>query len=313
MSLTWVSSSPHITKYNTVNTMMFDYIIALFPTIVLAVFIYGINYCLMILTSIISAVFFEILYEIFSKQKFMLNDLSSVVTGMLIALSLPPNVPAYIPILATGVAIILIKMCFGGNGSSFVSLVAVSRILVVVLLSTSFTNSFVAPTLVESNVSATPLITIIKSGADIPEFKYLIFGNFAGGIGETAIITLLVGGIYLCVRKVIDYKVPLIYLAIVAVIVLIFKGINYVIPYLASSGLILGAFFIATEFGSVPNSTTGEILYAVFLGIATCLIWRFGDSVNAVYYAILFGGIINCVASNYYKPRPIGLKKGDSL
>ena len=313
MSLTWVSSSPHITKYNTVNTIMIDYLIALFPTVILSMFIYGFVYILLILTSVASAVLFELLYELCYRKKFALQDCTSVVTGLIISLTLPPNVPAYVPIIVSMIAIVLIKMCFGGRGASFVSPVAVARILVVVLLSGTFASSFIAPTLTGTSMSSTPLITLIQNGGNIPEFRYLIFGNFAGALGETAIITLLIGGIYLCIRRVIDYKIPLFYLLTVIFMVLIFKGASKVIPYFASSGLVLGAFFIATEFGSIPNSTLGEIVYGLFLGVATCLIWWFGDSVNAVYYAILFGGILNAVLSNYYKPRPIGLRKGDSL
>ncbi len=309
MELIWVGSSPHVTKNHSTNTIVLDEIFALVPTMILGLVLFGISTMLNLIICIVSAILFDMISNLIYKQKFSLEDASSILTGLLIYFVLPPAAPVYMCIFATGVAVLLLKNCFGGFGAGFVCEIAIVRVLCSLIFGATFAASYLAPELSTAAVSSSPLIEIINNNGITPSFKDMFFGNFVGGFGETAIITLLIGGVYLCARRIIDYKVPLIYLATVALLVLIFKGVEEILPYLMSSGLVLGAFFIATDFSSCPNTLLGRIVYPIFLGAITFLIWNFGDAVNAVYYAIIIGGLVTCLISAYYKPRPYGKKR----
>lgn len=309
MALTWVSSSPHITKDHSVNTILIDYIFALFPTLLMSLFLFGFEYMLLVMITIFSSMLFEMVYDTIYRQKFAIRDASSIVTGLMIALCLPPGVPFYVPIFASVFAILFIKMIFGGFGSGVVSEVAIVRIFVAVLFADMFSSSFVTPEMGNTLGYSKPLIEMIMSSSILPSFKNMIIGNVAGGLGETTILTLIMGGIYLCIRRVIDYKVPLIYLTTVAVLVTIFKGPALTLPYMMSSGLVFVAFFVATDFGQCPDSFWGSVLYSVFLGGATMFIWTFGDYLNAPYYAVLFAGVISSIVTSYHTPKPYGMPR----
>lgn len=310
MALTYVTPSPHISQNHSTNTIILDYIFAVMPTFVLALFLFGAEIMLVVIAAVLSAVATELVFNFFYKKKFSITDASSILTGLLIGLVLPPAVPIFIPIVAALFATLVTKLLFGGYGNGIVSEVAITRIFIVVFFSQIFYASYTLPTISEIPGTTNTLIEILRTGGELPAFKDMLFGNVVGAIGETAIITIVIGGLYLIARRIVDYKIPLLYLGTVALLILIIKGPAMIVPYLMSSGLVFAAFFLASDFASCPDTLLGRIIYPILLGAITVLVWFVGDYHNAVYYALVFGGLFSTIFSNYHRPRAYGSRGG---
>ncbi len=305
-----VNTSPHITDRFSTRGIMTDVIIALIPATIAGVIFFGLYPLLMTILSIGTCVATEYLWNKARKKPCTLKDGSAVVTGLILALNLPPYVPFYIPILGGAFAISLVKMLFGGLGRNFANPAATARVMLLLSYSSVMTRFF-APNIgtlwfypaVDAVASATPLAGAIT----MPQLMAGLIGNTAGSFGETSAIALLVGGIYLIVRKVINWKIPF---------VVIFGSIGFSVLFglngveaignVLFGGMMIGAFFMATDYASSPNTETGKIIYALFIALITVLVRTFGAYPEGMSFAIVLANIIVPLLDKYLVPKSFG-------
>ena len=297
-----ISSSPHMHSPVTTQTIMRDVLIALAPALIGSVYFFGIRALMVTLVSAASCVFFEWAWCKLMKTDCKIYDLSAVVTGVLLAFVCPPTIPYWMIILGDLFAIILVKMLFGGIGKNFVNPALAGRAFMFswpVAMSTwvkvGFGNS--APLLGGADIvtAATPL-SFMHQG-QLPNVSVLdaFLGNVGGCIGETSALALLIGFVYLLVRKVLNPRIPLAYIGTVAVISFIFpmghNNLQWMAYQLFTGGLMLGAIFMATDYVTSPVTKLGQVVYGIGCGVLTILIRYFGGYNEGVSYAIL---IMNC-------------------
>ncbi len=325
----FVSVSPHITATPTTRTIMIDVCIALVPAIVCSVIFFGFYSLFLILLSVGAAILGEWLYNLIRKKPITIGDCSAVVTGILLALNLPVTVPFYVPIVGSLFAVMVVKMLFGGIGKNFANPAITGRIFLL-LAWTSFMTKFVPPIdmgnwgaecfkffsctftgggeAIQEIASATPLAGL-KAGGGEYNLLYMFLGYTGGTIGETSALALIIGGIYLVVKKIIDWKIPTIFIATVALFALIFGGYQDILPNLLGGGLMLGAIFMATDYATSPNTPIGVCIYAFGCGFMTVLIRYFGSYPEGVSFAILLMNILAPLLDKYIVPRPFGYAK----
>ena len=241
------------------------------------------------------------------KKKVSIGDFSAVVTGLLLALNLPPKAPWWIGVIGGVFAIIVVKMLFGGLGQNFMNPALGARCFLIISFTSIMTNFDC-----DAYTGATPLAAI-KAGEGTPELLDMIIGRTAGTIGETSMIALLIGAVFLLVMKVIDLRVPGSYILSFVVFILLFSGrgldINYILSQLAGGGLMLGAFFMATDYVTRPITKNGQYVYGIFLGIMTGIFRIFGPSAEGVSYAIILGNLLVPLIERFTKPTAFGKKK----
>lgn len=321
-----VSSSPHIRSNETIQRIMLDVIIALTPAVIGSVYFFGLNALKLILISVASAVFFEAIIQKLFNRPISINDLSAVITGILLAFNLPASAPWWLPVIGSAFAVIVVKQFFGGLGSNFMNPALAAR----AMLLTSWPTHMATFTGTRPDVvaTATPL-AIMKyglsgdatasatveavssateaAGAELPELMDMFLGNVGGAIGETSALLLLIGGLYLIVRQVIDWKIPVFYIG-ATMIVLVLLGVeSEFLPYhLLGGGLILGAFFMATDYASAPVTKTGRIVFAIGAGILTALIRVKGGYPEGVSYSILLMNVATPLIEKFTRPKVFG-------
>ena len=306
-----VSASPHFRSRQTSSGIMLDVIIALIPSLVAAYVIFGVRTLILSAVSVISCVAFEYVCRRIMKRHNTISDLSAVVTGLLIAFNVPATLPLWMVIIGDFFAIVIVKQFFGGIGQNFVNPALIGRI---VLMSSfpSKVGSFPEPLVSTMPLtSATPLASL-KTG-EMPEQSLLgmFFGLRGGCLGEVCIAALIIGFIYLLVRLVISWHIPVFYIGTVAVIMLLAgKGnFQYVLYELMAGGLVLGAVFMATDYTTSPISTRGKILYAVGCGLITALIRIFGNLPEGVSFSIIIMNILVPHIEHITTPKPFGTPK----
>ena len=306
-----VSASPHFRSRQTSSGIMLDVIIALIPSLVAAYIIFGVRTLILSAVSVISCVAFEYVCRRVMKRHNTISDLSAVVTGLLVAFNVPATLPVWMVIIGDFFAIVIAKQFFGGIGQNFVNPALIGRI---VLMSSFPSKMGSYPEPLVSTIpltSATPLASL-KSGA-MPEQSLLgmFLGLRGGALGEVCIAALIIGFIYLLVRRVISWHIPVFYIGTVAVIMLIAgKGnFEYVLYELMAGGLVLGAVFMATDYTTSPVSTRGKILYAVGCGLLTSLIRVFGNLPEGVSFSIIIMNILVPLIEHITTPKPFGTPK----
>ena len=284
-----VSPSPHIKDKVTTSSLMLNVIIALVPAAVASVVIFGISSLILIATCVITCVAGEYLFNVVCKKPQTIGDLSAVVTGILLAFNLPAGLPVWMSLVGAFIAIVIIKQLFGGLGSNFANPAIVGRIA----MALGFTGAMTSYTYPENGIdalaSATPL-AVEETAQNAGSYVTLLLGNHGGVLGETCAITLLIGGIYLIWTKVISPTIPVTYLATVAVFSLL-CGYDPIYQLL-SGGLILGAFFMATDYVTSPTTEKGKLVFGIGLGVITCLIRFFGTMNEGVSFAILLMNLL---------------------
>ena len=284
-----VSASPHIKDRVTTSSIMLDVIIALIPATLFGIIQFKINALLIIVTTIKTCVLAEYLYERFMKKTITIKDLSAVVTGLILALNLPSTVPLWLPVIGGLFAIIVVKQFYGGLGQNFMNPALAARCFLLISFTGRMTN-FVF----DGMTSSTPL-AILKNGESFDLIKMFI-GNTAGTIGETSAIALLIGAMYLIVKKVIKVTIPLTYLLTFSIFTLILSPCPFDAYYLAcelcGGGLIFGAFFMATDYVTSPMDQKGQLIYGILLGVLTGLFRFFGTSAEGVSYAIIISNLL---------------------
>ena len=336
MSRYLVSSSPHIASSRTTRNIMLDVIIALMPAVIAMVAIFGFYPLLNTLVCVGFCVLFEFLFNLIRKKEQTIGDLSAVVTGIILALNLPAVVPIYVPVVGALFAIVIAKMLFGGIGRNFAN-PAISARIFLLLAWTSVMTSFVAPldwsNLVDNdmffsvsnvfNIKMPDLVTSATPLAHVKEALELgtnpatginaldmFLGRIGGSAGEVSSLAILIGGVYLLIRKVIDWKIPLIYILSTVIFTAIFYSNTgyvgeYVWTYLLGGGLLFGAFFMATDYATSPKSPIAVIIYGIGLGLLTVIIRKFSSMSEGVSYAILLMNIATPLLDKI-KVRPFG-------
>lgn len=300
-----VSASPHVRSTDSVSKTMRDVIIALLPATIFGIYNFGVPALTTILITIASCVAAEAAYQKITKQDVTVNDYSAILTGLLLALNLPHTVPWWIPVMGGIVAIIIIKQLFGGLGQNFMNPALGARAFLVI----SFAGIMTKWEL-DGLSSATPLGIIKEGGSELPPLMDTLTGTIAGCIGETSVIALLLGGIYLIARKVISWRIPVTYIATVAVMVALFGGNGLDLEFLGyhvfTGGLMIGAFFMATDYASSPITPVGQIIMGVGCGVLTALIRLFGGFPEGVSFAILIMNLFVPLIDKYTIPRAFG-------
>lgn len=302
-----VTSSPHIHSKASTQTIMLDVIIALIPASVAAIIIFGLKALFMILICVASAVLSEFLYNIICKKKQTIPDLSAVVTGLLLALNLSTKVEYWQCALGAVFAIIVVKCLFGGLGKNFANPAIAGRVFLIIAFTNAAGGAF--PTIksgVDAVSGATPL-EILKNGGELPGLLDMFLGNRGGAIGETCALALLIGFVYLLIRRVITWHTPVVFVGTVFVFSLIFRqDLTFATYQILSGGLLLGAIFMATDYVTTPTRKIGKIIFALGCGIITVLIRFWGSYPEGVSFAILFMNILTPYIDNISIIKPLG-------
>ena len=321
------TSSPHIRGSETTRSIMLDVIIAMVPALVFAVINFGIRALLLTAVSVIGCVFFEWLYRVLMKKPQSVGDLSAVVTGMLLALTCPVTLDYWAILIGDFFAITFVKQLFGGIGKNFINPALGGRAVLVASYAGSMTK-WIDPAvnkaaLIGSNVdvitAATPMAYL--KGGDVEglkavyDIKDVFLGSIGGSMGEVSAIALILGGVYLIWRKVINWQTPVAYIGTVAVISLLFpkggSGVEFMLYSVFGGGLMLGAFFMATDYATSPVTKKGQLIYGIGCGLLTVFIRYFGTLNEGVCYSIMVMNCCTALIDNYTKPTRFGVVKSD--
>ena len=314
MNLLNVSASPHVRDRVSTREIMLDVCIAMIPTAVYGVVQFGLHALWVILVTVAAAVLSEYLWQRGMKNEVTITDFSAVVTGLILALNMPPEIPLWIPALGAVFAIVIVKQMFGGLGQNFMNPALAGRCFLLISLA-KYMNNFTSKAIsFDATTGATPLAvmkTAMKAGtpatADVNLFQ-LFVGHIPGTIGEVSAIALLFGAAYLLWRKVISFEIPVIYIASTALFVFIFgeHNVNYVLAQVLGGGLIFGAFFMATDYASTPLTKKGQVIYALIIGILTGLFRIFGTGAEGVSYSIIIGNMLSPLIESATIPKAFG-------
>ncbi len=306
-----VSSTPHIRSNDTTSKIMFDVMLALLPATAVGIIFFGFSALLVVLTSVGAAVLFEYLFQRITKKTVTIGDFSAVVTGLLLALNLPSEVPLYVPIVGAFVAIVIIKQLFGGIGQNFMNPALGARAFLMASYPTAMTTFSV-----DSVASATPLSALHEGAAFAPvpaDYMNAFMGNISGCIGEVSAIALLIGAAYLFYKKIITWHIPVSYLGTAFVLFYVFgrNGLFTGLPLyeLLLGGILLGAFFMATDYSSSPITPKGKIIFGAGCGIITVIIRTYGGYPEGVSYSILLMNLTVPLIDKYTRPRVFGIEK----
>ena len=288
-----VQSSPHVRDNVSTRLIMLDVIIAMLPATIWGILQFGAHAALVVIAAIISAIVSETVFNIIVKRPNTIGDLSCVVTGMILGLNMPPEVPIFIPVVGSAFAIIIVKMLFGGLGQNFMNPALAGRAFCLISFA-GYMSNYTSKLSIDTYSSATPLI-LLKNGYEVKLIDMFI-GKTPGSIGEISALMLLLGALYLVVKKVIDLKIPLIYILTFVIFIMIFSGkstsINYILGEVFAGGLIFGAFYMASDYTTTPITPLGKIIYAILLGVLTGVFRLWGKSGECVSYVILMCNLL---------------------
>ncbi len=311
MNLT-VASSPHICGKDRTARIMLDVVIALLPALIVGFIVLGLNAALVTAVSVVASIAFEWLWCLITRKKNTIFDGSALVTGLLFAMTLPSSTPLWLVVLGDLFAIVVVKGFFGGLGQNIFNPALAARAFLMLLFPAGLT---VYPSL-DGVASATPLHHMVMPALPEESLLDLFLGNCPGSIGEISALALLIGGVYLVIRKVISPHIPLAYIGTLAILSLIFYKTDNALLWMGysvlSGGLLLGAIFMATDYVTSPITSTGQILYGVGCGALTLLLRYHGLFPEGVTYSILLMNACVWVIDRYTGPRRFGTKKGGS-
>jgi len=303
-----VTSSPHVRSNASTQKIMLCVIIALLPATVFGIFNFGPRALAVIVVTIASCMVSEYVFNKLRHKKQTVGDLSCIVTGLLLALNLTSTIPFWIAILGGAFAIIVVKMIFGGLGQNFMNPALGARCFLLLAFTapmTSFTFDGVT--------GATPLAVIKENGTLFDNTLAMFTGRIAGTIGETSVIALLIGAIFLIALKIIDFRIPVTYIVTFVIFIVLFGGHlttgdlgTFVIQEVCGGGLILGAFFMATDYVTSPITPRGRILYGIICGCLLGIFRMFGASAEGCSYSIIFANMLVPLIERVTIPKPFG-------
>lgn len=298
-----VTASPHIKGPITTNRIMLDVVISLIPALVASMLIFGARALIITCVCVAACVFFEWAYERAMKKPVTVKDFSAVITGILLAFNLPVTIPIWQALFGCFIAIVLVKQLFGGLGKNFANPAITARITMFLAFSTTMTTF--AENSIDAVSSATPL-ALISGGrvSELPSLTDMLLGLRGGVLGETCIAALLLGGAYLLIRKVISWHTPVCFIGTVFVLTALL-GQEPVYQVL-SGGLVLGAFFMATDYVTTPQTSAGKMVFGVGAGALTVLFRIYGSFPEGVSYAILLMNILTPYINKFTVPKAFG-------
>ena len=306
-----VSSSPHFRSKLSTHREMLDVIIAMIPISLWGVYHFGIGSLVILVATVAAAVLSEFLYEKALGLPVTINDLSAVVTGMILGLNMPPQVPVWVPVVGAVFAIVVVKQLYGGLGQNFLNPALAGRCFLHIAFAGLMNDFSCAQIGFDAMTSATPLAqveagTYLANGGSMLD---LFLGNTAGTIGEVSVLCLLIGIAYMLYRNVITIQIPAAYLITFAIFELIAGkfDVQFVLMQLMSGGVLFGACFMANDYVTSPVTHKGQILYGVFIGIMTGVIRTFAPSAEGVSYSILLGNLLVPIFERYTIPTPFGM------
>jgi len=315
-----VTPTPHIRASNSIEKTMMYVLIALAPATIAGVVFFGIRALLMILISVASAVAFEAAYQKLTRQPITVSDGSAVITGLLLALILPPAIPLWMPVLGNLAAIVLVKQLFGGLGHNFLNPALAGRAILMAGFALAMTTGFYEPFgdffRMDVVTSPTPLL-MLEGGNFVPEISdyfSAVWGNIGGSIGETSAVAILIGGLFLLITKTISWHIPVSFILTVGALTALlhpdgFSG-GIAVYHVLTGGLLLGAFFMATDYPTSPVTPMGKLIFGVGCGVITVIIRLFGGFPEGVAYAILLMNLVVPLIDRFVRPRVLGTKKG---
>ena len=310
-----VSPSPHARRKITTASVMQDVLIALLPATIWGIYVFGLRAALVVLTCVVSCVVFEALTQIALRRTVTVADCSAAVTGLLLGLNLSPAVPFYVPVVGSAFAIVVVKQLFGGLGKNIMNPALAARVFLMMAWAGQMSLYPAAYDRVGLGVdavaSATPLVAL-KQGV-LPEASLfeLFLGRVGGCIGEVSVLMLLIGGVYLLVRRVIAWQIPVSFLGTVALLTLLFPqggidNVTFMLTSLCSGGLMLGAFFMATDYVTSPVTSVGRLIYGVGCGALVVFLRYFSGYNEGVSFAILIMNSLVWYLDMATKPRIFG-------
>ena len=321
------TSNPHIRGSETTRSIMLDVIIAMLPALAFAIFNFGLRALTLTAVSVVGCVFWEWLYRKLMKKPQSIGDLSSVVTGMLLAFVCPVQMPYWMILIGDFFAIIVVKQLFGGIGKNFLNPALAGRAVLLASYAGTMT-SWVDPAAGKAPIigsvadvvtTATPL-AVMKTGdfaalTDTYNVGNMFIGQIPGSLGEVSALALLIGGAYLIWRKVINWQTPVSYIATVAVLTFLFpkqgSGLEWMLYSVFGGGLFLGVFFMATDYATSPVTKKGQLIFGIGCGLFTVLIRYFGSYNEGVCYSIMVMNLLVALIDKYTKPTRFGVVKSD--
>ena len=304
-----VSVSPHVRAQNTTKSIMRDVVIALLPTLAFGVYHFGLNALMVIAVCVVTCVLSELLFELLAKKPITVFDYSAVVTGMILAINLPSTATWWMCVLGSVFAIVVVKMFFGGLGQNFMNPALAARCFLLISFASRMSDFST-----DGVSSATPL-ALLKAGEE-PDLLTLFIGYHGGCIGEVSALAILVGALYLIIKKVITVRIPFTYIISTLVFIFIINTVmgndvtvNYMAGQLLSGGLLVGAFFMATDYVTSPITPKGQYVYGVLLGLLTALFRILGSSAEGVSYAIIICNLLVPIIEKITVSKPFGCEK----
>lgn len=313
-----VSSNPHIRDKMTTSKIMQIVVLALLPATFFGIWNFGFRALGVVLVTVASSVFFEWIYDKLMHKENTVGDFSAAVTGLLLALNMPAGIPLWIPVLGSAFAIIVVKQLFGGLGQNFMNPALAARCFLLISFAGKMTDFTVSDSFrgtVDAVSGATPLAALKENGitdSSVSVF-HMFVGDIQGTIGETSVIAILIGAAILLAFKIIDLRIPLTYIGTFAAFVvcyMLFSGMgfdmDYLFTHLFGGGLMLGAWFMATDYVTTPITKKGQVVYGCCLGILTAVFRLFGGAAEGVSYAIIFGNILVPQIERFTRPRAFG-------
>ena len=298
-----ITSSPHLRDRASTQRIMQEVCLALAPAGIASVILFGTNALKLIAVSVITCVLCEFLYQKLTGRKVTVSDWSAVVTGLLLAYNLPSSAPIWMPVVGGVIAILLVKQCFGGIGSNFLNPALAARAVLFVSWG-SIMGTYPDPVVVDTVSSATPL-SLIAGGTEV-NIMDLLLGKIPGALGETCKIAILLGGLYLIIRGIIDWKIPVCILGTTFVCYLLKDGAQIALAEILSGGLMLGAFFMATDYVTSPVSNLGRILMGIGCGLLIFVIRAFANYPEGCSFAILFMNVLTPIIDRFTEPKFFG-------
>lgn len=303
-----ISASPHVRSNDTTSDIMFDVIMALVPTTVVGLYHFGVHAAILLVVCIVTCMLAEFFFQKAVGKKTTVSDCSAILTGLLLGLNLPPELPVWMAILGSLFAIIIVKQLFGGLGQNFMNPALGARCFLLLSFSKHMTK-FVY----DGVTTATPLAKI-KAGLpfDMDTVHDMFFGYTAGTIGEASTIALLLGALYLLIKKVISPKIPLVYIGTFAACIAIYAAVKdynvleYTLAHICGGGLMLGAWFMATDYVTSPITPWGKVIFGVILGLLTFVLRIFGNSAEGVSFAIIIANLLVPLIEKCTAPKPFG-------
>ncbi|MBQ6949533.1 MAG: RnfABCDGE type electron transport complex subunit D [Firmicutes bacterium] len=303
-----VSSAPHVVSPVNTSRIMLDVLIALVPAVAMATFVFGMRALLLTAVCAASCVFFEYAVEKILKRDVTIGDLSAAVTGVILSLNLPANLPFWMACVGSFVAIVIVKQLFGGMGQNFANPAITARVAMFIGFATAMTNFPlpVAQQTADAITGATPLALFAK-GLEVPSNGAMFFGTVGGSMGETSALALLIGGAYLLFKKVIEPTIPACFIGTVAVMAIL-TG-NDPIFHVCAGGVMLGAIFMATDYVTSPITTKGKVIFGIGCGLLTMIIRLYASYPEGVSFAILIMNILTPHIDNLTIPALNGVPK----